>query len=260
MRIHGVSNFSNIQRATDRTSLDTSVQVGLFLGCVSCHSSAEVFFLLNFFVAEGGCEVFGLEDLADLYVAFAVGRVGASLDPLDGLFERLHLPEPEAGNEFLGLGERAVNDSAVLAGEADNGAFGRGVKTVVAYQNSGFQELVVEFVHVGHELGIGGCAFGVFRGFDDDHESHFVCPFGLSWSDVPVQSLLAALPVCRMRRCRIDMGDDFFGGGRRMKTRSGPPLPARRRQAKTARVGHPRVSSGHPPRATYCDSIPCSST
>jgi len=42
------------------------VQVGLFLGCVSCHSSAEVFFLLNFFVVEGRCEVFGLQDLADL--------------------------------------------------------------------------------------------------------------------------------------------------------------------------------------------------
>src|SRR5215831_16440605 len=187
------------------TSLDTSVQVGLFLGCVSCHSGAEVFFLLNFFVVEGGCEVFGLEDLADLYVAFAIGGVGASLDPLDGLFERLHLPEPEAGDDFLGLGEGAVNDSPVLAGEADNGAFGRGVKTVVAYQNSGFQELLVEFIHVGHELGIGGGAFVFFLGFGDDHESHFVYPFGLSRSDVQVQSLIAALPICRTRRCRIDM-------------------------------------------------------
>ena len=45
--------FSNIQCATDRTSLDTSVQMGLLLGCSSCHLSAEVFFLLNFFVVEG---------------------------------------------------------------------------------------------------------------------------------------------------------------------------------------------------------------
>src|SRR5215472_17237444 len=101
-------------------------QVGLFLGCVSCHSSAEVFFLLNFFVAEGGCEVFRLEDLADLYVSFAIGGVGASFDPLDGLFERLHLPEPEASDEFLAFGEGAVNDGALLAGEVDASAFGRG--------------------------------------------------------------------------------------------------------------------------------------
>jgi hypothetical protein len=43
------------------------VQLGLFLGCVRCHSSAELFFFLNFFVVESRCEVFGLEDLADLY-------------------------------------------------------------------------------------------------------------------------------------------------------------------------------------------------
>ena len=90
-------------------SLDTSAQAGLFLGCSSCHLSAEVFPLVNFFVVEGRCEVFGLEDLADLYLGFAfcVG-VGTALDPLDGLFERLELPEPEAGDEFLTFGEGAV--------------------------------------------------------------------------------------------------------------------------------------------------------
>ena len=92
--------------------------------------------------------------------------------------------------------EGAINDGgAVLAGEVDAGAFGRGVKTVVAYQDSGFQELVVEFVHVGHELGSDGLAFSFSGAFDDDHESHCVCPFGLSWSDVQVQSLIAALPI-----------------------------------------------------------------
>src|ERR1700747_2391845 len=124
--------FSNIQRATYRTSLDTSVQVGLFLGCSSCHLCAEVFFLLNFLVVAGRCEVFGLHDLADLYVGVAFMGVGASLDPLDGLFERLDLPEPEAGDEFLAFGEGAVHDGAVLAGEVDAGAFRGGVKTVVA--------------------------------------------------------------------------------------------------------------------------------
>jgi hypothetical protein len=97
--------------------------MGLFLGCVSCHSSTEVFFLLNFFAVEGRCEVFGLEDLADLYVGLAFVEVGTALDPLDGLFERLDLPEPEAGDEFLAFGEGTVNDGgAVLAGEVDAGA------------------------------------------------------------------------------------------------------------------------------------------
>ena len=100
------------------------MQVGLFLGYLICQLSAEVFFLLNIFFGEGGCEVFGLEDLADFYVAFAFVGVRASLDPLDRLFERLDLPEPEAGNEFLAFNEGAVNDGAVLAGEVDAGAFG----------------------------------------------------------------------------------------------------------------------------------------
>ena len=62
------------------------------MAALACHSSAEVFFLLNFLVAEGSrCELFGLEHLADLYVGLAF--VGTALDPLDGLFERLDLPE-----------------------------------------------------------------------------------------------------------------------------------------------------------------------
>src|SRR5215470_2998953 len=35
-----------------------------------------------------------LEDLADLYVGVACVGVGTALDPLDGLSERLDLPEP----------------------------------------------------------------------------------------------------------------------------------------------------------------------
>jgi len=54
------------------------VQLGLFLRCVRCHSSAELFFLLNFFVVEGRCEAFGLEDLADLYVGLAFVEDGSA--------------------------------------------------------------------------------------------------------------------------------------------------------------------------------------
>ena len=70
------------------------MQVGLSLCCLSCQLSAEVFFLLNTFFGKGICEVFWLEDLADLDFAFAGGAaVGDALDPLNGLFEGLDLPE-----------------------------------------------------------------------------------------------------------------------------------------------------------------------
>src|SRR5215469_7303101 len=136
LRLGGKVSAASLHRKLTRPHLD---QVGLFLGCVRCHSSAELFFLLNFFIVESRCEVFGLEDLADLYVGLAFVEDGAALDPLDRLFERLDLPEPEAGDQFLAFDEGAVNHGgAVLAGEVDAGSFGRGVKTVVAYQDSGF--------------------------------------------------------------------------------------------------------------------------
>ena len=44
---------------------------------------------------------------------------GAALEPLDRLVHRLDLPDPVAGDELLGLGERAVDDGALRAREAD---------------------------------------------------------------------------------------------------------------------------------------------
>src|SRR5438445_13489950 len=43
-------------------------------------------------------EVVRLVDLTDLELALARHRVGAALDPLDRLFLRLHVDEPEAGD------------------------------------------------------------------------------------------------------------------------------------------------------------------
>src|SRR5580700_8491862 len=116
----------------------------------------------------------------------------------------------------------------------DAGAFGGGVKTVIAYQDPGFQEVVVEFVHVGHELGIGGCAFvfGVFRGFDDDHESHFVCPFGLSWSSTP-RGNMAREPGVPVSHKAVTASSGHSGGSFRTV----------RLAALNLRAGHLRLSS-----------------
>src|SRR5512133_3313277 len=63
-------------------------------------------------------EVLGLEHRPDLDHRLLTGhRVGAAPDPLDRLLHRLDLPEPEAGDELLGLGEGAVHDSLLAAGE-----------------------------------------------------------------------------------------------------------------------------------------------
>ena len=58
-------------------------------------------------------EIFGLEHRPDFHLGLLVVRVRASLQPLDGFVHRLDLPQPVAGDEFLGLGERAVDDGAL---------------------------------------------------------------------------------------------------------------------------------------------------
>src|SRR6202011_547452 len=85
--------------------------------------------------------------------------VGATLDPLDGLFEGLDLPDPEAGDELLALGEGAVDDGTRLAGEFDACAFGAGMETIEGEQDASLAELLVELAHLVQELWIGDGAF-----------------------------------------------------------------------------------------------------
>src|SRR5258707_15267998 len=64
-------------------------------------------------------EILRLEYLADLDFGVTFERVGAALDPVDRLFLRFHLPDPEAGNQLLGLGEGTVDHRALRSREAD---------------------------------------------------------------------------------------------------------------------------------------------
>src|SRR5688572_29152070 len=50
-------------------------------------------------------EVLGLEHGTDLDLGGAHAGVGHAAHPRDGVLHRLHLPEPEAGDELLRLGE-----------------------------------------------------------------------------------------------------------------------------------------------------------
>src|SRR5262245_54825160 len=68
---------------------------------------AEAVLLLAQFGRELGAEVGGLEDGADFDLGPAVER--GTLQPRDRLVHRLDLPQPEAGDQLLGLGERPVD-------------------------------------------------------------------------------------------------------------------------------------------------------
>src|SRR5919106_4365994 len=79
---------------------------------------AQALLLLSELGRELGAEVLRFEHLADLNLGLLSGhRIGAALDPLDGLFPGLALPQPETGDQLLRLGERAVDHGALVSRE-----------------------------------------------------------------------------------------------------------------------------------------------
>src|ERR1035438_1979719 len=169
--------------ATDHTSFRSmdATAVRLFVCGLIWQTGPGLYFALDLFFGQDGCEVFHLEDLADFDFVVAPGvAVGATLDPLDGLFEGLDLQDREAGDELLGLGEGAVDDGTGLAGESDACAFGAGMEAIEGEQDASLHELFVVLAHLDQELWIGEGAFffRLWGCFDDDHESHCEISFG----------------------------------------------------------------------------------
>src|SRR5947207_4847000 len=66
-------------------------------------------------------EVRGFKHLPNLHLSAPVKR--SALQPLDRLFLRLHLPQPEACDQFLAFGERPVNHCPLLSLEPHASAF-----------------------------------------------------------------------------------------------------------------------------------------
>jgi hypothetical protein len=68
----------------------------------------------------------------DLTIAGGSGQCvdGHALDPFDALLERAALQDPEATNDFLGLGEWAVDDLGRAATESDPGSFRAWLETL----------------------------------------------------------------------------------------------------------------------------------
>src|SRR5262245_52566413 len=69
-------------------------------------------------------KVLQLEHLPDLDLADLVVGIGAAPDPFDGFSKGLALQYPVTGDEFVGLGEGAVDHGAFVAGEPDPRARG----------------------------------------------------------------------------------------------------------------------------------------
>src|SRR5262245_2524392 len=86
---------------------------------LSLHLCAKAFLRLPELGRERRTEVLRLEHLANLDLGLRAGGVRAALHPFDGFFLRLHLPQPEAGDQFLRLGKWTVDYGPVRSRELD---------------------------------------------------------------------------------------------------------------------------------------------
>jgi hypothetical protein len=90
------------------------------------------------------------------------GRISISLGPGMGLGQRftqanrlvdvLDFPEPEAGDQLAGLGERTVDDRTAGTIERNTLALRGGLEAVGDEHDAGIAQLIIEFAHRLHRL------------------------------------------------------------------------------------------------------------
>src|SRR2546426_5894103 len=115
-------------------------------------------------------EVVRLEHLANLYFTFLER---GPLQPLDGLVQRLHLPQPEARDQLLRLGEGPVDHRPLAPGEPDARALGARLQPLPSEHHARFLQLDVELPHFRQDLFVGeDPGLRVLVGLDQHHESH----------------------------------------------------------------------------------------
>src|ERR1700693_3791804 len=90
-----------------------------------------------------------LDDLTDLE---GPAVVGCPLEPLEGLVDRAHLPQPIPGHELPGLRERPVDYGALLAVEPDALALRARVEAASLEYHPRLDQLFVELLVLRHSL------------------------------------------------------------------------------------------------------------
>src|SRR6185437_3772397 len=132
----------------------------------------QLVFLLAQLWSEFIAKVVGFEDLPDLHFGVVERRAP---EPRDRLILRLHLPDPEACNQLLRLGERSVDHRRLAVRELHAGALGTRLEPVARQHHASLYQLFIERTHPGELLAARKCAgLGLVRGLYQNHESH--CP------------------------------------------------------------------------------------
>src|SRR6185295_16119671 len=121
------------------------------------------------------------------------------------LFLRFHLPQPEAGDQFLRLCERSVSYGPFVSGELDACAFRARLEAFTCEHHTGLYQFFVELPHFGQELLVWkNACFRVLGGFDNNHESHGGISFLDSGSEPISSGSTLALRISRTSYPQID--------------------------------------------------------
>src|SRR5213593_1690561 len=138
-------------------------------GLRGCLRAQSLFLLLELRL-ERITEVVRLEHLANLHFTFLER---GPFQPIDGLAERLHLPQPETGDQLLRLGEGSVDHRPLAPGEPDARALGARLQPLPSEHHARFLQLDVELPHCRQDLFVReDPGLRVLVGFDQHHESH----------------------------------------------------------------------------------------
>src|SRR5919198_1787977 len=132
---------------------------------VACDSRPLPLSLLAQLGCERFAEILRLKDLPDLDL-LTVGE-GDALRPFQRLLLRLHLPDPEPGDQLLRFGERTVAYRPLGPSVRDTHTLGARLEPLAGEHDSCFYQLVVELPHLfqlllGRQdagLGVLGCLY-----------------------------------------------------------------------------------------------------
>src|SRR5438270_3787649 len=167
------TDYTIFTRANARTNKQPSSGAPGLAPGVLVHLLADALFRLSELGGERVAEILRLEHLADFDLRLSARHgIGAALDPFDAFFKRLHLEEPVAGDQLLGLSEWPVDDRPLGARESDPRALRAGLKALSREQHPGFDQLFVVSGHLGQErLVRKDASLGILAGLDQNHES-----------------------------------------------------------------------------------------
>src|SRR5882672_8665839 len=100
-----------------------------------------------------GAEILRFKDLANLNIRLLAWHgIRTALDPINRLLQRFALPKPESGDQFLCLGEWAVDHGPLLSQESDPRSLRAGLKSLTRQHHPGFCQFFIKLAHLGEQF------------------------------------------------------------------------------------------------------------